>query len=101
MDHQILISKLKHYGICEIPLNWFKSYLTKCRQFAEINIAQSETLFDEYCVPQDSVLGPLLFLIYINDLHNANNYSDIHYFADDTNLLYSGIASSSKTSTKR
>ena len=72
-----------------IPLNWFKSYLTKRRQFVEINNARSETLINEYGVPQGSVLGPLLFLIYINDLHNATNYSDIHHFADDTNLLYS------------
>ena len=89
MDHQILISKLEHFGICWFLLNWFKSYLTKRGQFVEINNAQSETLFNEYGVPQGSVLGPLLFLIYINDLHIVTNYSDIHQFADDTNLLYS------------
>ena len=84
-----MISKLGHYGIRGIPLNWFKSYLTKRRQFVEINNAQWETLFNKYGVLQGSVPGPLLFLIYINDLHNATNYSDIHHFADDTNLLYS------------
>ena len=89
VDHQVLISKLEHYWICGIPLNWFKSYLNKRCQFVEIKNAQSETLFNEYGVLQGSVLGPLLFLIYINDLHNATNYSDIHHFADDTNLLYS------------
>ena len=89
VDYKILISKLEHYGICRIPLNWFKSYLTKRRQFVEINNAQSETVFSECGVPQGSVLEPLLLLIYINDLHNATNYPDMHQFADDTNLLYS------------
>ena len=88
LDHQILISKLEHYGIRGIPLNWFKSYLTKRREFVETNNAKSETLFNEYGVPQDLVLEPLLFLIYINGLHNATNYSHIHHFADDTNLFY-------------
>ena len=63
LDHQILISRLEHFGIGRILLNWFKSYLTKSRQFEEINNTQSETHFNECFVPQGSVLGPLLFLI--------------------------------------
>ena len=89
VDHQILHSKLEHYAIRRTPLNWFKSYLTNRRQFVIINNKQSETLFNEYGVPQGSVQGPLLFLIYINDLHSATNYSEVHHFPDDTNLLYS------------
>ena len=89
VDHQILISKLKHYGIRGFPLNWFKSFLTKRRQFVEISNAQSETLFNERGVPLGSVPGPLLFLIYINDLQNTTNCSDIYHFADGKNLLYS------------
>ena len=54
----------------------------------EVNNASSQILPVENGVPQGSVLGPLLFLTYINDLHNVVEYSDIHHFADDTNLLY-------------
>ena len=64
-DYQILIAKLEHYGILEIPLNLFNSYLTKCYQFVEINNVQSEMLFIECGIPQGSVLVPLLFLIQI------------------------------------
>ena len=61
-DYQILIAKLEHYGILEIPLNLFNSYITKCYQFVEINNVQSEMLFIECGIPQGSVLVPL-FLI--------------------------------------
>ena len=79
MDHDILLSKLEHYGIKGVTLNWLRSYLTQRPQF----------LLNDYGVPQGSVLGPLLLLIYINDLNNEVKDSYIHYFADDTNLLYS------------
>ena len=77
-DHQILFSKLEHYGIRGIPLNWFKSYLTKRRLFVIINNEQSETL-----------LTNMVYLEHINDLDSAINYSEVHHFADDTNLLHS------------
>ena len=82
VNPQILISKLEHYGIRGILSNWFKNYLTMRRQFVEISNTQLETLFNKYGVAQGSV--PSLFLIYINDLHNATNYSGINHIADDT-----------------
>ena len=63
--------------------------------YTSIDDADSAVLTVTHSVPQGSVLGPLLFLIYINDLHNTIKYSSMYYFADDTNLLYS------KTSLKR
>ena len=86
VDHQILIQKL-NYGIRGIANNWFSSYLQNRTQFVSINGFDSNV--NAICCggPQGSVLGPLLFLIYINDLHFAIKYSKVHHFADDTNLL--------------
>ena len=87
VDHTILLSKLYHYGIHGIANDWFKSYLTNRQQFVSINGNNSNQLDMAYGVPQGSVLGPLLFLIYINDLHKAIKYSTVRHYADDTNLL--------------
>ena len=88
VELDILLGKLEHYGIRGIPLKLFKTYLAERTQHTAINNDISETLPINIGVPQGSVLGPLLFLIYINNLHNIVTYSDIHHFADDTNLLY-------------
>ena len=87
-NHEILLAKLQHYGVRDIPLNWFKSYLEDHTQFTEVNNTSSQILPIKHGVPPGSVLGSLLFL-YINDLHNVEQYSYIHHFEDDTNLLYS------------
>ena len=89
VSHEILLAKLQHYDVRGVPLNWFKSYLEDRTQYTEINNTSSQILPIENIVPQRSVLGLLLFLLYINDLHNVVQYSDIHPIADDTNLLYS------------
>ena len=90
VDHNILIQKLNHYGIRGVANNWFNSYLSNRTQFVSINGFQSKTKNISIGVPQGSVLGPLLFLIYINDLNVAINYAIVHHFADDTNLLITG-----------
>ena len=87
VNHDILISKLDHYGIRGTANNWFASYLKNRSQFVSILGYESSTKPINHGVPQGSVLGPLLFLIYINDLYSAIKNSKVYHFADDTNLL--------------
>ena len=88
VEHDILLSKLEHYGIRGISNEWFKSYLFDRKQFVSINGHVSNKGSVKYGVPQGSVLGPLLFLIYINDLNHAIKFCKVHHFADDTNLVH-------------
>ena len=87
VDYSTLLSKLCHYGIRGLANKWFESYLANHKQFVSINGFESSTSSITCGVPQGSVLGPLLFLIYINDLHVAIKHCKVHHFADDTNLL--------------
>ena len=87
VDHQILLAKLNHYGIRGVSNDWFKSYLSNCNQYVSINGYESGLAAINCGVPQGSVLGPLLFLLYINDLNQAIKFCKVHHFADDTNLL--------------
>ena len=89
VNHSILISKLRHYGLNEICLSWFTSYLNNRSQQVSLNGQTSDSRPVTCGVPQGSILGPLLFLIYINDMNTAIKNSTVCHFADDTNLLYS------------
>ena len=80
-------NKLHHCGCRNISLSWFKSYLTERSQYVIINDSISKTLRITTGVPQGSVLGPLLFLNYINDLSRATDKFKYILFADDTNLI--------------
>lgn len=90
VNHDILISKLELYGIRGISLEWFRSYLQKRKQICMINNECSDVMEISCGVPQGSNLGPLLFLLYINDLPSCLETTKATLFADDTNLSCSG-----------
>ena len=88
VNHEILLNKLDHYGIRGTALHWFQSYLSNRKQYVFHNGESSKLQFINCGVPQGSVLGPLLFLLYINDLPNISNILQFYLFADDTNIYY-------------
>ena len=87
LDHSILLSKLCHYGIRGLGNKWFETYLANHKQFVSISGFASSTSSITCIIPKGSVLGPLLFRLYINDLHVAIKHCKVYHFVDNTNLL--------------
>ena len=90
IDHKILLTKLQRYGIRGNTHDLIKSYLSRRHQYTEVLGKKSESLTVEYGVPQGSVLGPLLFILYINDISRASKLGTFIMFADDTNIFVEG-----------
>ena len=90
VDHSILIEKLYHYGIRGTANKWICSYLMNRFQYVTINGTNSDDMNVLCGVPQGSILGPILFILYINDMCNVSTLLKPILFADDTNLFYSG-----------
>jgi hypothetical protein len=90
VDHSILLRKLHAYGVRGLPLDWFRSYLHDRKQFVSFGGEHSSPLSISCGVPQGSILGPLLFLLYINDISHASQMLSLVLFADDTNAFLSG-----------
>ena len=89
VNHAILLQKMERYGIRGVPLQFFASYLTNRQQYVQMGNTVSSKQTMTYGIPQGSSLGPVLFLIYINDLPNCSNALTFRIFADDTNVFAS------------
>ena len=88
IDHTILLDKLCRYGVRGVTLNWFKHYLNDRKQFVSYNNTTSVSMKVTCGVPQGSILGPLLFILYVNDITKVSNIFKINLFADDTSLIH-------------
>ena len=90
VNHEILLRKLDVYGVRGVANDWVRSYLSNRKQFVTVNGVKSKTMTIECGVPQGSILGPLLFLVYINDLATISTSMEMIMFADDSNFFATG-----------
>lgn len=90
LNHDILLSKLSWYGMRGMALNWLRSYLHNRKQYVQLTDVKSELMEIKCGVPQGSILGPKLFLLYINDICDVSKLLQFVLFADDTNFFSSG-----------
>ena len=88
INHKLLIKKLQHYGDRGIVLDWFISLLSNRSEFVKIQDSSSDLLNITCEVPQGSILGYLLFIVYINDIINASTLATVILFANDTSILF-------------
>ena len=86
LNHSILLRKLQYYGVSASALSWFKSYLANRKQYVQIDTCRSSTQNITTGVPQGSILGPLLFIIYMNDINTVSDKFEFILYADDTSL---------------
>ena len=89
INHKILLYKLSHYGIRGKALEWFRNYLSNRKQYVSLNQNNSSMEEIENGVPQGSLLGPLLFIVYINDFSRSSDILSFILFADDSNVFFS------------
>jgi hypothetical protein len=92
VEHTILLDKLRHYGIRGTAYKWFESYLENREQFVSVSGKDSKKTAIKFGVPQGSILGPLLFVIYINDIPGIYNIAKFILYADDANIIISGVS---------
>ncbi len=84
LDRKILLNKLSYYGINGVAYSFIESFLTNRKQYVDMDDVQSEMLMVTNCVTQGSILGPLLFIIYVNDMTNSSRLFKFIIYADDT-----------------
>ena len=91
LQYDKLFTKMRYIGFTD-TIKWFKDYLTNRQQVVDVNSTVSDQQPMQLGVPQGSILGPILFLIYVNDINNCDNTAEFVKFADDTTIITNGAS---------